>query len=68
MKKYHEKINLFNPQTEHKSIRVNKIKTTNINILLNRVTLTKKNELKKKIIYLFLLLSILSLVGFFSLI
>ena len=54
-------------QTEHKSVRSDKIKTTDINILLNRVRLTKKTEFKKKVTYLSLLLFIISFVGIFSL-
>tara|TARA_B100001057_G_scaffold347661_1_gene348965 strand:+ start:189 stop:398 length:210 start_codon:yes stop_codon:yes gene_type:complete len=69
MKKINREINLFDiSQTEHKSIRSDKIKTTDINILLNRVRLTKKNEFKKKIIYLSFLLLLTSFVGIFSLI
>jgi hypothetical protein len=69
MKKINREINLFNiSQTEHKSTRSDKIRTTDINILLNRVRLTKKNEFKKKIIYLSFLLLLTSFVGIFSLI
>ena len=53
---------------EHKGARSDKIKTTDINILLNRVKLTKKIEFKKKIIFLSLLLLTVGLVGIFSLI
>ena len=38
----------------------NKIKTTNVNILLNRVRLDQKKDLKKKLILFFLLATILS--------
>tara|TARA_B100001121_G_scaffold305993_1_gene324678 strand:+ start:1206 stop:1412 length:207 start_codon:yes stop_codon:yes gene_type:complete len=46
------------PHTNHsnkdfernKDIELDKIKTTNINILLNRVRLNKKKQIKKKII------------------
>ena len=38
----------------------NKIKTTNVNILLNRVRLDQKKDLKKKLILSFLLVTILS--------
>ena len=49
MKKNDKEINLFDvSQIEHRSARSNKIKTTNVNILLNRVRLTKKTEFKKK--------------------
>ena len=38
-----------------------KIKTTNVNILLNRVRLEKKNNLKKKIILISLIILFLGL-------
>ena len=69
MKKSDKEINLFDiSQIEHKSARSNKIKTTDINILLNRVRMTKKTELKKRIIFLTLLLFGVILVGVFTLI
>jgi len=69
MKKSSREINLFDiSQMEHKGARSDKIKTTDINILLNRVKLTKKIEFKKKIIFLSLLLLTVGLVGIFSLI
>ena len=68
MKKASREINILDiSQTEHKSVRSDKIRTTDINILLNRVRLTKKTEFKKKITYLSLLLCIISFVGIFSL-
>ena len=61
MKNDSEVINLLNvSQIKHKTKRSDKIKTTDINILLNRVRLTKKIELKKKITFTsFLLLGII---------
>ena len=57
MKKSDREINLLDiSQTEYKSTRSNKIKTTDVNILLNRVRTTKKAELRKRIIFLALLL------------
>ena len=69
MKKSDKEINVFDvSQIEHKSARSNKIKTTDINILLNRVRMTKKTEFKKRIIFLtFLLLGVI-LVGVITLI
>ena len=68
MKKNIREINVLDiSQTEHKSVRSDKIRTTDINILLNRVRLTKKTEFKKKVTYLSLLLFIISFVGIFSL-
>jgi hypothetical protein len=51
--KYSLNTNL-NPQIRYFSDR---IKTTNINILLNRVKIEKKNDFKKKL-YLFLMISL----------
>ena len=47
---------------------VDKVKTTDINILLNRVKLTKKNEFKKRLIFLSLLIISVTFVGILSLI
>ena len=67
MKKSDREINLFDiSQTEYKSSRSSKIKTTDINILLNRVRMTKKTELKKRIIFLTSLLLGVILVGVFT--
>ena len=69
MKKSEKEIDLLDlSQVEYKSARSNKIKTTDVNILLNRVRMTKKIELKKKIFFLALLLSSLILAGVFTLI
>jgi|TARA_B100000787_G_scaffold166232_1_gene151129 hypothetical protein len=45
-----------------------KAKTTNVNILLNRVRLDRKEVLKKKIIFIFLLFSIVGLVTVFAIV
>ena len=69
MKKKTRDINLFDiSQTEYKSLRSDKIRTTDINILLNRARLTKKNEFKKKITHIALLILVLGFAGIFSLI
>jgi len=69
MKKRSREINLLDiSQIEHRSVRADKIKTTDVNILLNRVRMTKKTELRKRIIFLSLLLFAITLVGVFSLI
>ena len=47
-------------------IDINKVKTTNVNILLNRVRLDKKKNLRKKIFFLFLMLSAIIIVSFFT--
>ena len=69
MKKTSRQINLFDiSKIKNKSSRSDKIRTTDINILLNRVRITKKNEFKRKITYLSLTFLVVSLVGLFSLI
>jgi len=69
MKKRSREVNLLDiSQIEHRSVRSDKIKTTDVNILLNRVRMTKKTELRKRIIFLSLLLFVITLVGVFSLI
>jgi hypothetical protein len=45
---------------ESKNLELNKIKTTNVNILLNRVRLDKRKTLKKRIIFSFILISLVS--------
>ena len=69
MKKSDREIKLLDiSQAEYRSARSNKIKTTDVNILLNRVRMTKKTELKKRIIFLTLLLFGVFLIGVFTLI
>ena len=67
MKKGDREIDLLDiSQVEYRSARSNKIKTTDVNILLNRVRMTKKTELKKRIIFLTSLLLGVILVGVFT--
>jgi len=67
MKKSDREINLLDiSQTEYKSVRPSKIKTTDINILLNRVKMTQKTELKKRIIFISLLSLGVVLTGVFT--
>ena len=67
MKKSDNEINLSDiSQTEYKSVRSSKIKTTDINILLNRVKMTQKTELKKRIIFISLLSLGVVLMGVFT--
>ena len=46
--------------SSNKNIEIDKFKTTNVNILLNRVRLDKKRTLKKRIIFSFVLATIVS--------
>ncbi len=46
-----------------KNLEIEKIKTTNVNILLNRVRLDKKKTLKKRIIFSLTLITISTLLA-----
>ena len=59
MKKNDQDTSLFNTDiSKNKDFEVDKIKTTNVNILLNRVRLDKKRTFKKRI-YFSLILTVL---------
>ena len=61
MKKKDQDSSLFNTDiTRNKDFEVDKIKTTNVNILLNRVRLDQKRTLKKRIILSIILVSLVS--------
>ena len=68
MRKYYtNKTNLNSDIDINKNIENNNTKTTNVNILLNRVRLDKQKTLKKRIIFVFLLVSLIStLIAYFS--
>ena len=62
MKKNFEQKSEIEIENKVKDIYSNQqTKTTNVNILLNRVRLDKKKALKKRLIILFIILSLLSL-------
>ena len=46
-----------------KDVFLDEFKTTNVNILLNRVRIEKKNNFKKKIFYLFLMITLISVIS-----
>ena len=61
MKKYDQNTNLFNTNvTSNKNLEIDKIKTTNVNVLLNRVRLDQKRILKKRIIFSIILAGLVS--------
>ena len=68
MKKETQLKNPINKDYEaNKNIELDKIKTTNVNILLNRVRLDKRKTLKKRIIFSFTLISlVISLAIYFT--
>ena len=47
-------------RSSNKNIETDKIKTTNVNILLNRVRLDQKRTLKKRIVFSIILASLVS--------
>ena len=66
MKKSGKDINIFNQQfSSNKEVENSAQKTTNINILLNRVRLDKKKVLKKKIIFSIIVISLVSSLAIF---
>ena len=69
MKKSVQDTTLFNKDLDtNKNLTKNKIKTTNVNILLNRVRLDKKKNLRKKVIFFSLIVSVISAFVFFTVI
>ena len=51
--------------SSNKNVEVDKIKTTNVNILLNRVRLDQKRTIKKRIIFSIILAGIVSLLAIY---
>ena len=69
MKKEDKKITLLEVDiSSNKDFKKESFKTTNINILLNRVRLDKKRTFKKRIIILFFLIGILTALTFYFII
>ena len=61
MKKDYKETTLFKSETAtNKDLETDKIKTTNVNILLNRVRLDRKKALKKRIVFSVFLAAIVS--------
>ena len=61
MKKKDQDSSLFNTDiTRNKDFEVDKIKTTDVNILLNRVRLDQQRTLKKRIIFSIILAGLVS--------
>ena len=66
MKKNETEISIINSKTTSKeTFETGQIKTTNINILLNRVRLDKQKVLKKRIIFSLVLISLVSALAVF---
>ena len=61
MKKTNQDNTLFNSDfVSKKHLEIDKIKTTNVNILLNRVRLDQKRTLKKRIVFSIILTGLVS--------
>ena len=61
MKKNQQDTSSFNNEiASNKDFEVDKIKTTNVNILLNRVRLNQKRTLKKRIVFSIILAGLVS--------
>ena len=64
MQKYRDDIKLFNTDSSLKTdVSLDEIKTTNVNILLNRVRIEKKNDFKKKLLFSFLMVTVISVIS-----
>ena len=69
MKINNQDLKLYNKNLNVKKFSsLEKIVTTDINILLNRVRLDEKKDLKKRLIFLGLMLSIISFVTIFAIV
>jgi hypothetical protein len=61
VKKDEQEITLLESNiTSNKDLKKNNFKTTNVNILLNRVRLDKKRTFKKRIVFSFFLVAAIS--------
>ena len=66
VKKNDQDTSLFNSDiAANKDFEVDKIKTTNVNILLNRVRLNQKRTLKKRIVFSIILAGLVSLLAIY---
>ena len=64
MQKNRDDIKLFSTDSSLKTdVSLDEIKTTNVNILLNRVRIEKKNDFKKKILFSFLMITVISVIS-----
>ena len=67
MKKNDQNSDLFNSNPKvNTNLEIDKIKTTNVNILLNRVRLDKKKQIRKKLFLIGLISLIISLILFIT--
>ena len=68
MKKIEDDIKLYSTDSSLKTdVSLDEIKTTNVNILLNRVRIEKKNDLRKKIFFSLLMVSVITVISILTL-
>ena len=66
MKKNDQDSTLFSQDiVSNKDLEINRIKTTNVNILLNRVRLDKKRILRKRILFSITLIGLVSFLAIY---
>ena len=64
MQKSDDETKLFSTNSSlETNVSVDEIKTTNVNILLNRVRIEKKNDFKKKILFSFLMVTVIYIIS-----
>ena len=69
MKKNDQEVTLLNSDiVSDKDLEKNNYKTTNVNILLNRVRLDKKKTFKKRIVFSIFLVTVISSLTFYFII
>jgi len=65
-KSFQSEANFIKSSLTDSNLVTDKTKTTNVNILLNRVKLDRKKDFKKKVIFLSLLAMVVCLTSFFA--
>jgi hypothetical protein len=65
-KSFQSEVNFIKSSLTDNNLVTDKTKTTNVNILLNRVKLDRKKDFKKKVIFLSLLAMVVCLTSFFA--
>ena len=65
-KNFQSEVNFIKSSLTDNNLVTDKTKTTNVNILLNRVKLDRKKDFKKKVIFLSLLAMVICLTSFFA--
>ena len=67
-KTFQSEVNFINSSNTDSNLVTDKKKTTNVNILLNRVKLDRKKDFKKKVIFSSLLAIVVCLTSFFAMV